>query len=192
MTERPHFHFSLSCIGEGNGNPLQCSCLENPRNGGAWWAAVYGVTHSRTQLKRLSSSSSSKTLCASDFDSPDTVTDSILDWPLLSSQHPRLHRCSISRNIFSVGKLIIGQKPPGKCFQTSLLEGLFIGCRLLNMRGSSSKPEETSLQCILKNWKIFKIGWEEKNYCNIAWPWHKLGNGGKWPENGSVNYNVVG
>ena len=52
-----HFHFSLSCIGEGNGNPLQCSCLENPRDGGAWWAAVSGVAQSRTQLKRLSSSS---------------------------------------------------------------------------------------------------------------------------------------
>ena len=50
-TERLHFHFSLSCIGEGNGNPLQCSCLENPRDGEAWWAAVYGVTHSRTRLK---------------------------------------------------------------------------------------------------------------------------------------------
>ena len=57
-TERPHFHFSLSCIGEGDGNPLQCSCLENPRDGGAWWAAVSGVTQSRTRLKRLSSSSS--------------------------------------------------------------------------------------------------------------------------------------
>ena len=54
-----HFHFSLSCIGEGNGNPLQCSCLENPRDGGASWADVYGVAQSRTQLKRLSSSSSS-------------------------------------------------------------------------------------------------------------------------------------
>ena len=59
MTERLHFHFSLSCVGEGNGNPLQCSCLENPRDGGAWWAAVYGVTQSRTRLKQLSSSSSS-------------------------------------------------------------------------------------------------------------------------------------
>ena len=58
-TERLHFHFSLSCIGEGNGNPLQCSCLENPRDGGAWWAAVCGVAQSRTRLKRLSSSSSS-------------------------------------------------------------------------------------------------------------------------------------
>ena len=58
-TERLHFHFPLSCIEEGNGNPLQCSCLENPRDGGAWWAAIYGVAQSRTQLKRLSSSSSS-------------------------------------------------------------------------------------------------------------------------------------
>ena len=55
-TERLHFHLSLSCIGEGNGNPLQCSCLENPRDGGAWWAAVYGVAQSRTLLKWLSSS----------------------------------------------------------------------------------------------------------------------------------------
>ena len=58
-TERLCFHFSLSCVGEGNGNPLQCSCLENPRDGGACWAAVYGVAQSQTRLKRLSSSSSS-------------------------------------------------------------------------------------------------------------------------------------
>ena len=57
MTTRLHFHFSLSCIGEGNGNPLQWSCLENPRDGGAWWAAVYGVAQGWTRLKRLSSSS---------------------------------------------------------------------------------------------------------------------------------------
>ena len=57
MTERLHFHFSLSRIGEGNGNPLQCSCLDTPRDGGAWWAALYGTTQSRTRLKRLSSSS---------------------------------------------------------------------------------------------------------------------------------------
>ena len=58
MTERLPFHFLLSYTGEGNGNPLQCSCLENPRDGEAWWAAVYGVAQSRTRLKRLSSSSS--------------------------------------------------------------------------------------------------------------------------------------
>ena len=56
MTEWLHFHFSLSCIGEGNGNPLQCSCLENPRGRGAWWAAVYGAAQSRTWLTWLSSS----------------------------------------------------------------------------------------------------------------------------------------
>ena len=61
-TERLDFHFSLSCIGEGNGNPLQCSSLENLRDGGAWWAAVYGVAQSQTQLKRLSSRSSSSRL----------------------------------------------------------------------------------------------------------------------------------
>ena len=57
--ERLHFHLSLSCIGEENGNLLHCSCLENPRDDGAWWAVNYGVAQSRTRLKRLSSSSSS-------------------------------------------------------------------------------------------------------------------------------------
>ena len=57
-TERLHFHFSLWCTGKGNGIPLQCSCLENPRDGGAWWAIVYGVAQSQSRLKRLSSSSS--------------------------------------------------------------------------------------------------------------------------------------
>ena len=67
-TELLHFHFSPSCIGEGNGNPLQYSCLENPRDRGAWWAAIYGVAQSRTRLKRLSSSSSSnKTMACKNF-----------------------------------------------------------------------------------------------------------------------------
>ena len=57
-----HFHFSLSCIGEGNGNPFQCSCLENPRGGGAWWAAVSGVSQSRTRLKCRGRSSSSSSV----------------------------------------------------------------------------------------------------------------------------------
>ena len=59
LTERLHFHFSLSCIGEGNGNPLQCSFLEDPRDGSTWWAVIYGVAQSRTRLKWLSSSNSS-------------------------------------------------------------------------------------------------------------------------------------
>ena len=63
MTERLPFYFSLSYIGEGNGNPPQCSCLENPRDGGAWWAAIYAVAQSRIRLKQLSSSSSMYRLC---------------------------------------------------------------------------------------------------------------------------------
>ena len=82
QTERLHFHFSPSCIGEGNGNPLQCSCLENPRDGGARWAAVYGVTQSQTRLKQLNSRSSrlvitflprSKPLLISWLQSPSAV-----------------------------------------------------------------------------------------------------------------------
>ena len=68
MTERLHFHFSLSCIGEGNGNPLQYSCLENPRDGGSWWAAIYGVTQSQTQVKQLSSSRVASYTCNSYFE----------------------------------------------------------------------------------------------------------------------------
>ena len=63
MTEWLHFHFSLSCIGEGNGNPFQCSCLKNPRDGRAWWAAVYGAAQSRTRLKQLSEINYSEGTC---------------------------------------------------------------------------------------------------------------------------------
>ena len=73
-TEWLHFHFSLSCIGEGNGNPLQCSCLENPRDGGAGWAAIYGVAQSRTRLKQLSSSSSSSMSPKTLIGSPSLAT----------------------------------------------------------------------------------------------------------------------
>ena len=83
MTERLHFHFSLSCTREGNGNPLQCSCLENPRDGGAWWAAVYGVAQSWTRLKRLSSSSSRAPLCGCPACFPVLLTDGCVRcfWP---------------------------------------------------------------------------------------------------------------
>ena len=82
-TERLHFHFSLSCVREGNGTPLQCSCLENPRDGGAWWAAVYGATQSWTRLKRLSSSSSA-------------VTEEVLESSLASSiMWDKVKRCCL-------------------------------------------------------------------------------------------------
>ena len=82
-TERLHFYFSLSCTGEGNGNPLQCSCLENPRDGRAWWAAVYGFAQSRTRLKQLSSSSSSSTRALTDFLNPTFFIFQLL-WGILT------------------------------------------------------------------------------------------------------------
>ena len=88
-TERLHFHFSLSCIGEGNGNPLQCSCLENSRDGGAWWAVVYGVTQSRTRLKQLSSSSSSSKITA-DGDCSHEIKKVLASWKK-SYDQPRQH-----------------------------------------------------------------------------------------------------
>ena len=86
MTERLHFHFPLSCIGEGNGNPLQCSCLENPGDWGASWAAIYGVAQSRTWLKRLSSSSSSR-------EQRSICFKSVFPFPLPPSSHlvPSFH-----------------------------------------------------------------------------------------------------
>ena len=77
-TERLHFHFSLSCIGEGNGNPLQCSCLENSRDRGAWWTAVYGVAQSQTWLKWLSS-------LAADILGPLYLIWKITGWKFVSS-----------------------------------------------------------------------------------------------------------
>ena len=98
-TEWLHFHFSLSCIGEGNGNPLQCSCLETPRDGGAWWAAVYGVTQSWTRLKQLSNSSipstisfilnSFKSKCLSFLRS--VTSEIILRLPIIQVIHPWIH-----------------------------------------------------------------------------------------------------
>ena len=95
-TQRLHFHFSLSCIGEGNGNPLQCSCLENPRDGEAWWAAIYGVAQSWTRLKQLSSSSSR---------GPHKVTGALR--PDIYSREPGPDSCAatISKFLVSIGKL---------------------------------------------------------------------------------------
>ena len=92
MTERLHFHFSLSCIGEGNGNPLQYSCLENPRDVRAGCAAVYGVTQSRTRLKRLNSSSMFQKLCCTHIGSfipLIALQDDILAQPADRKLRPR-------------------------------------------------------------------------------------------------------
>ena len=81
-TEPLHFHFSLSCFGEGNGNPLQCSCLKNPRDGGAGWTAVYGVAQSRTRLKRLAAAAAA----AHCEDSLDLYTALVLISDALNSE----------------------------------------------------------------------------------------------------------
>ena len=95
-TERLHFHFSLSCTGEGNGNPLQCSCLENPRDGGAWWAAVYGVAQSRKRLKWLSKAKESTFLTA----------HLKCFWAYAPSIHTCIHRLYIHLIIWKCGMII--------------------------------------------------------------------------------------
>ena len=97
MTERLHFHFLLSCIGEGNGNPLQYSCLENPRDGGAWWVAVYGVAQSRTQLKRLSSSSS----CFIDYAKAFDCVDHYKLWKILKEMGILDNLTCLLRNLYA-------------------------------------------------------------------------------------------
>ena len=83
MTERLHFHFSLSCIEEGNGNPLQCSCLKNPRGGGAWWAAVHGVTLSRTLLRDFTF-----TFHFSALEKEMATHSSVLAWRIPGTEEP--------------------------------------------------------------------------------------------------------
>ena len=112
-TEWLHFHFSLSCIGEGNGNPLQCSCLENPRDGGAWWAAVYGVSQRQTWLKWLSSSSrpfGPKNFHTPRSDKKDTAV--ILAWNIWKSSvlaftYMCLAKSTASWNLFFASSLSI-------------------------------------------------------------------------------------
>ena len=107
-TEWLHFHFSLSCIGEGNGNPLQCSCLENPRDGVAWWAAVYGVTQSRTWLKRFSSSSSSipeiNTLLSVNFTSINKTKSKIHTQSCICFKYVRMADCGRRRMKIGIKK----------------------------------------------------------------------------------------
>ena len=108
-TEQLHFHFSLSCTGEGNSSPLQCSCLENPRDGGAWWAAFYGVAQSQTQLKWLSSSACQGTLRLHVPTAIPPIT--LFLWIPLTQDF--FYNCCNSRNVLSMEgkKLFIIEKP---------------------------------------------------------------------------------
>ena len=123
-TERLHFHFLLSCIGEGNGNPLQCSCLENPRDGGAWWAAIYGVAQSRTPLKRLSSSSRLSLL--------------ILEGPTLTSEGTHITHLAVCNFFVSIPKyavLSLTSRPLYMVFPTNVSVHLTHTLHNLNIEG---------------------------------------------------------
>ena len=111
MTEQLHFHFSLSCIGEGNGNPLQCSCLENPRDAEAWWAAIYGFARSQTWLKWLSSSSSSHPYMTTG------KTMSLIRWTFV------VKVISLLFNVLS--RLVVDFSPRSKCLLISWLKSPF-------------------------------------------------------------------
>ena len=91
---RFHFHFSLSCIGEGSGNPLQCSCLENPRDGGAWWAAVYGVAQSWTRLKNIY-------FCFIDYAKAFDCVDHNKLWKILKEMGIPDHLTCLLRNLYA-------------------------------------------------------------------------------------------
>ena len=107
-TKRLHYHFSLSCTGEVNGNPLQCSCLENPRDGGAWWAAIYGVAQSQTRPKQPSSSSSSLKLVSgpSFHETRCGPNDSV--YPNSSSRSRETQRCPPTQSAIGTGSTHLG------------------------------------------------------------------------------------
>ena len=123
-TERLHFDFSLSCIGEGNGNPLQCSHLENPRDSGAWWAAIYGVAQSWTRLKRLSSSSSNISRAIKKWQDYTELYKKDLDDldyhdGVITYLEPDILECEVERALGSitVNKASGGDRIPAKLFQ---------------------------------------------------------------------------
>ena len=148
-TEQLHFHLSLSCIGEGNGNPLQCSCLENPRDGGAWRAAVYGVAQSWTRLKRFSSSSSSwREERGGAF-----LCDRMLSW----------YHCCFS--IWPIGcsllALILGPMSPSS-------ESPWHP----HSTCTYSKPSEEGLSSFFHLWVCWEILQEQMRYMRITWAAH--------------------
>ena len=160
-TERLHFHFSPSCTGEGNGNPLQCSCLENPRDRGAWWATVNGVAQRRTRLKRLNSSSSK---C---FLNVHPCNIYCLSYILLACNKPHLSRLQIICNLMSHKFISSVQSffPDfGPTYATICWKSLGYPHRHLKQtylqRGSPHSPSFSSQQhplsiCPNQKWSIF-------------------------------------
>ena len=124
MTEQLHFHFSLSPFGEGNGNPLQCSCLENPRDRGAWWTAVYGVAQSRARLKRLKQQQQQQIPKMSMFTlAISWLTTSNLPWFMdLTFQVP-MQYCSLQHWTLLLSP---GTSTTGRCFPFGSISSFFL------------------------------------------------------------------
>ena len=116
-------------LGEGNGNPLQCSCLENPVDGGAWWAAVHGVTQSQTRLKRLSSSSSNSSRCQ-------------------LSHKPRAAAVQLLRRASLLATLWTDCSPPGSSVHGILQARILEWVAISFSRGSSRPRDRTCISCI--------------------------------------------
>ena len=154
-TDRLHFHFSFSCIGEGNGNPLQCSCLENPRDGGAWWATVYGVAQSWTRLKRRSSSSSSEQLTPPEGTHFEAKASSRnkeaeeYDWPAMWLC-PNLKRCMSAGVVWAV--CWQGNGSSGFHFSVSHVDGAGkeVFLFLISSRMAFPVPDSHSELCLCK------------------------------------------
>ena len=155
--ERLHFHFSLSCIGEGNGSPLQCSWLENPRDGGAWWAAVYGVAQSRTRLKWLSSSSNSICYPSPHFCflevtsvyclllSPCLVTISLFNFKDQKNHPSELaHITHSNSNIYGYESWTIKK---AECWRIDAFE-LWCWCRFLRIPWTARRSKQSILKVI--------------------------------------------
>ena len=147
MTERLHFLFSLSRTGEGNGNPLQCSCLENPRDGGAWWAVIYGVAQSPIRLKRLSSSSSMFT------ESVMPSSHLILCRPLLPSIFPSIRvfsNVSSSHQVAKVSEFQLQHQSFQRNPRADLLQNGLVGspCSPRNSQESSPTPQFKSINSL--------------------------------------------
>ena len=138
MTEQLHFQFSLPCIGEGNGNPLQCSCLENPRDGGARWAVVSGVAQSWARLKRLSSSSSS----SSSFKPARSLSSFTLKGPFSSSSLSAIRVVSSAylRLLMFLLPILIPA-----CSSSSLAFLMKCSAYRLNNQGNSRQPYRTAV-----------------------------------------------
>ena len=167
MTERLHFHFSLSCIGEGNGNPLQCSCLENPRDGRALWAAIYGVAQSQTWLKRLSSSRNKL---------PLSTVNEPRNWGMIRAKVSMGDSCQIALSFRDYSDTAYVIRTRAWIFQYIAQGPFVLPLTLLqwrgNMGGNSHSPKQNTGQP--SSWRLGR-GDHAPSLILISWMWFPPG-----------------